>query len=573
MKIKKLIIGLSVLGSLSLGVAGVVSATLSKKEPVKAEAATNSVTLAGSFNSWSTTANPLTLNGDYWTIEKTLAVNDTFKIVVNGSDWIGDGDGVTWCSGMGSEGKGNNFKVLTAGTYIIKAAKTIGDYGDKSHGIVFENVVKYTVTKYKVLDGGSPISIESEQVNAGTNYGVPANRYEAGYSFEGWYTTSACTTKYTAKAINANTGIYAKYTSGTWSGTLHVDLNNSGWANDAANYAILFMDKTTYPSEVVGWSSYVTGAVAGHRLVEVPYSLQFEPKLMTVVRYDTSKTQSDWNTDKWNSVWSQTKDVDFSQTIRIGNTTDSGDNNKHYAYGGFPKLIGGVGGAWNDIAYLESVKENGSNNAEFYKLDVTLAANTAFKVLVGPYNDGDYYATYTPHSSISSRFSGGGSNNIVCSTAGTYAFYFDSYAHTLYITREEIAEADEWAQYFNAHVGCDPTGQSTPSGWSSCATEYAKLSDDAKDYVYGETANPSGTYTQVALVTYDYAVAHHASLTKFVTNHSGTPRNVAPVTSPAALVGNVVNNNNVIAIVVIISVVAVPSIGAYFFVFKKRKQD
>lgn len=107
----------------------------------EAKADTTSVTLAGSFNGWSTTAEPLTLDGDYWTIEKSLTADDTFKIVVNGSDWVGDGDGVTWCSGMGSEGKGQNFKVLTAGTYLIKAAKTIGDYGDKSYGIVFENVV------------------------------------------------------------------------------------------------------------------------------------------------------------------------------------------------------------------------------------------------------------------------------------------------------------------------------------------------------------------------------------------------------------------------------------------------
>ena len=123
--------------AMALGVGVAVGAH--QEKAAKVEAATNSVTLAGSFNSWSATAEPLTLDGDYWTIEKTLAQDDEFKVVVNGSDWVGDGAGVHWCSGMGSvSGSGSNFKVLTAGTYIIKAAKTIGDYDDKSYGVYFE---------------------------------------------------------------------------------------------------------------------------------------------------------------------------------------------------------------------------------------------------------------------------------------------------------------------------------------------------------------------------------------------------------------------------------------------------
>lgn len=558
------------LSTLSLGVAAVVGTSVSKKDPIKTEAATSSVTLAGSFNSWSTTADPLTLSGDYWTIEKTLAADDTFKVVVNGSDWVGDGDGVTWCSGMGSEGKGYNFKVLTAGTYRIKAAKTIGDYDDKSYGIVFENVIKYTVTKYKVLDGGSPISIESEQVDAGTNYGVPANRYEAGYSFEGWYTTSACTTNYTARAINANTGIYAKYTSGTWSGTVHVDLRDSGWANAAANYAVLFMDKVTYPDELDAWSTYVTGTASGHRLVDVSYDIPFEPKLMAVVRYNPGKTQSSWNSDKWSDCWGQTPDISFNVFVRIGNTVQ---DSKNLAYLGAPKVIGGTGGAWENITYLDSVKTNGSHNAEYYSTQVNLAAGAAFKIQVGPYNDGDYYATYTAHKSIASRFSGGGSSNIVVSTAGTYAFYFDSFAGSLYITQVKYAEADEWAQYFLDNVGCDPTGVNLPTGWSDCSIEYSSLSGDAKDVICGCTAKSDGAYYEKAMVVYDYAVSHHSSLARFVVDSSDTPRSVAPVYTPASIIGNIANSNNVIAIVVIISVVSVTSIGAYFFVFKKRKQD
>jgi len=146
--------------AMALGVGVAVGAHQGKAAEVKA--ATNSVTLAGSFNSWSTTANPLTLSGDYWTIEHEFAANDTFKIVVNGNAWVGDGDGVHWCEGMGSEGKGQNFKVLTAGSYVIKAASTIGDYDDKSYGVFFEKGAEPEPeehTYYYSLNGGEPIAM------------------------------------------------------------------------------------------------------------------------------------------------------------------------------------------------------------------------------------------------------------------------------------------------------------------------------------------------------------------------------------------------------------------------------
>ena len=139
MKLKNLFITLGL--SLALGIG--VGASLSAKKEVKVtKAETNSVTLAGSFNDWNTTAEPLTLNGDYWTIDKTLAVDDEFKIVVNGSDWVGRGTGVTDPEGCFSGTDGSNFKCVIAGDYTIKAVKTIGDYGDKKYGIVIEQYVE-----------------------------------------------------------------------------------------------------------------------------------------------------------------------------------------------------------------------------------------------------------------------------------------------------------------------------------------------------------------------------------------------------------------------------------------------
>lgn len=431
------------------------------------------------------------------------------------------------------------------------------------------DTVTYTVTQYKVLDGGSPISIGSETVAQGATYPVPTNRYEAGYTFNGWYTTSACTTKYTAKAINANTSVYAKYTSGTWSGTINIDLRDSGWSEASANYAVLFMDKTTYPEEVDAWSTYKTGTTTGQKLVQVPYNIPFEPKQMLIARYNSSYSQSSWNTQKWptdGNLWGQTNDIDgVSSVVRIGNN----EGNKN-AYLGYPKVIGGTGGAWADILYLEDIKMNGSNNVEYYSTTVTLAANTSFKIQVAPYADGDYYGTYSTHDSLKNNFSGGGSSNILAKVAGTYAFYFDSFAGSLYITKVEIAEADEWAQYFLANVGCDSTGRNLPSGWSTCATEYAKLSGPAKDIVYGATASEGGTYVEQAVARYDVAVRNHPSLTKFIVNSGDTPRSAAIANVPSIFRSS--ETSNTILIVVIFSAIAVTAIGGYFFLRHRKEK-
>ena len=73
--------------------------------------------------------------------------------------------------------------------------------------------LKYTVTKHAVVDGvlqGSNIGVD--YVVNGDTYNIPANATRNGCVFGGWYTTSALSTKYSATAINANTDIYARFT-------------------------------------------------------------------------------------------------------------------------------------------------------------------------------------------------------------------------------------------------------------------------------------------------------------------------------------------------------------------------
>ena len=596
MKLKKLIGGLLLSSVLAAGVVASISSQIGGVQEAEATVwKQNPIIYFVASNNWS---------GDNASFKMNYYDNSTYKGQVSASDTgkkkdnrkiysftVSDG---TWVSAvqflrMNSTGStqwnysgtfdiSDNYDTKANDgvntLYMTSTFATYDNWTTSNSGVSWEkyseDTVTYTVTKYKVINGGSAVSIGSETVAAGTTYAVPANRYEAGYAFDGWYTTAACTTKYTAKAINANTGIYAKYTTASsLSGTVYVDLRDSGWADAAANYAVKFYQRGFYPSDVLAWSTYVMGTKTGERLVEIPYSgVTIAPTHIEIMRYNSTNSKASWDANKDANLWSYTGALSITSVpslVRIGKDGSSQDT----GYFGFPKVIGGTGGAWADILYLDDVKLNGSKNAEYYSTSVTLAAGTQFKIQVGPYASGDYYGTYTTHDSIKSNFSGGGSSNINVVTAGTYAFYFDSYVGSLYITKVEIAEADEWAQYFLSHVGCDASGRDLPTGWTACATEYAKLSGPAKNIVYGATAKESGTYVEQAVARYDVAVRNHSSLTKFIVNSSDTPRSAAINVNPIAQA--VANSGSMIAIIAISSV-SIAAIGGYFL-FKKKKND
>lgn len=430
--------------------------------------------------------------------------------------------------------------------------------------------VSYDVKKYEVLDGvvGSQIG-ETESVAGGTTYAVPDSIYKSGYTFGGWYTNTACTTAYTASAVNANLNLYAKYTTGgSSSGSITIDLRDSGWAGASANYAVYLMDKDTYPSDVGEWSTYVTGTAANECFVTVPYSVGLTPTDLLVYRYNPSYTQVQWEANPFvsdSNKWGQTKDVSFHEHVVIG-AFDSTEN-KNNIYTGYARVLGGTG--WTQIALLDTIKSNGSHHVEYYSSSVTLTANEEFKIVFGN-NEWFGYDIVSTHSSIEDNFTEGESDkNIKTVVAGSYAFYFDSHENTLYITTVDLAAADEWAEYFLDNVGCDATGVNLPTGWNACATEYAKLSGGAKNIVYGATAKEDGNYVEQAVARYDAALRSHPSLSHFIVNSSSVARSVyvSPISS---LVIN--NNSQTIVIVVIASVLAVAGVGGYFF-FRRKKQQ
>lgn len=561
MKIKKLVCGLFLSTALAAGVGVFVASDKENFKSTEAASVGTVIYLDPQASGWFSNNAKIAFwdhassKFDEFTFDSTTGY---YKAILSGAMTFFNmfrGSALNW------DNKWNQGNDDTIGNYNLILAT-----GYSGSTMTYTKSNLWTVTRRECINGTAGTTLGTSYVKNNASYSMPGVSYKSGYKFEGWYTSTSGGTKITSKTITANTTLYARYTTASsLSGTIYIDLRDSGWADAAANYAVKFYEKGTYSSDALAWSTYVMGTATGERLVEIPYSgVTISPTHVEVMRYNSTNSKASWDANKDANLWSYTGALSIStipQLIRIGKDGSSQDT----GYFGFPKVIGG-NGSWADITYLTNVKLNGSNNAEYYSTSVTLTAGTNFKIQVGPYNDGDYYGNYTTHDSIKSNFSGGGSSNIHTNVAGTYAFYFDSYAGSLYITKVEIAEADEWAQYFLGHVGCDASGVNLPTGWDSCATEYAKLSNAAKDLVYGATAKESGTFVEQAVARYDVAVKNHSSLTRFIVNSSSTPRSAAINVNP--LSEAIENSGGMIAIIAITSV-SIAAISGYFL-FKKK---
>lgn len=354
----------------------------------------------------------------------------------------------------------------------------------------------------------------------------------------------------------------------TYTGSFYVKCQDFWMAQDASIAIYLFNSNSSM------WCSNLLNP-NGSTYYKYEYSLSFQPTAVICSRIYKNSTPGDWCFDVDNGgVFSRTNDIDLNDTIWLGSHYQGSKYTTSGSYSLETYVKGGASENWSQATVntqLTNTQTDGSKIEVFGT--ITVPADTYFKVVKTGVNPQEWYGNYTCDGAISSYLTGGGSSNIRNKALAKFDFYFNFDGNTTYIQSASLKAADTWCQSFNTNVGCDPTGQSLPTGWSSLSSSYSSLSGDAKDTIYASAANASGSNIERAMHTYDYAVSHHSSLTKFVTNSSGVVRNAAPIAIPTALASGVVDNSSVIAIVVIISVVAVPSIGAYFFVFKKRKQD
>lgn len=355
------------------------------------------------------------------------------------------------------------------------------------------------------------------------------------------------------------------------SGSIYLQLNTNEWKMSGQKI-VLYM----WNSSSNAWGGFVSPN-GSSRFVEYSYNLSFTPTGCKVFRLNPDvQTAGSWIEDNYHSnsaVWGYTEDLSFNHVLWLGEY-NGGDYNKRTNAGSYSLnavVKGGASDSWSQAtvdASLTNAKINDSDNIEVYG-EVNLPVNTYFKVVKEGNN---WCGIYSSAESISNYLTGGGESNIRNKLAGKYMIYFDYDATSSYIESPIISSADTWSTSFLSGVGCDANGSSLPTGWSTVAGAYSNLADDVKDFIYGINADENGiSNTQKAVARYDYAVAHHSSLTRFIVNRSGTERPVARIVSAPQTISSI-TSTSATAVVVAVTVISLTTIGGYIYL-RKRKEN
>lgn len=359
------------------------------------------------------------------------------------------------------------------------------------------------------------------------------------------------------------------------SSRLLVKFGSKGSWSDANAKLAVYLWKGSGSSKVETWTNLASLSDSSNLYV-LDYTFDGTPENMIISRQNSSATSASWSTS-----WNQSADLTFNEAtyINLNGWDITGTSGWKLSADVRSSVISSFGTKTTlSASSLELVSRD--HGSDIGTIDpqvsgyVTLAENEEFKMLAG---DGTWSAYYGTPSALAGYFSGGSKTgvdpsdpNIVCNLAGTYEFFFNTETKRVWITRQDVVDADGWATYFNSNVGCDPDGVSLPSGWSNCATAYGNLSDDAKDYIYGSTADEGGDNLARALATYDYAVAHHSTLTKFIKNSSNVVRTSINLDRFEANIffGN--DDNGLMISIVVISIVSVSALAGLLFIRKRK---
>ena len=350
----------------------------------------------------------------------------------------------------------------------------------------------------------------------------------------------------------------------TYSGTVHVTFSGTtNWSSDSAKIALYLWNDNGGGQGVKKDTFIGLQNMGSSKEFDFTYSgLSWEPANMIVTRQNKSASVANWD-NKWN----QTGDLNFSKYVWLSDAWDP------TATLGAQIRSSAASPAYSTKQYLTTKGVNGDSHTEFSGL-VTLAANEEFKILND--NTGHWSAYYGCPTSIDSCFSGGNKNgrndsdgNIKCLSAGTYDFFFDIETEKVWLTRQDIVAADGFATYFLANVGCDTTGATAPSGWATCASTYAALSNDAKDYLYNAEGDSDPLADNIArcVYWYDYAVRAHPNLTKFMVNSSGVARASYEI-NPLSPIND---GTNIAIIIVVASTLSLVALGGFFFIKRKKE--
>ncbi len=146
-------------------------------------------------------------------------------------------------------------------------------------------------------------------------------------------------------------------------------------------------------------------------------------------------------------------------------------------------------------------------------------------------------------------------------------------------------EVFQWSQDFLSSITCDATGQTDPvhsTSWVDMAEAFADLGNEDKALLINAEyeAFGSGASTVVTARGSTYQIVAEAiRLYDYIVNKYGTDRypafigeRVIPVSSFSFQIAPMLEKQNITELIVVISVIAIPAVGAFLFI-KKRKEN
>ena len=331
-------------------------------------------------------------------------------------------------------------------------------------------------------------------------------------------------------------------------GQTYIDCTSlSDWGKNA-KLAVYFWDNNSH----IGWSGFATAS--GHdNIYLAQYSLDFVPTGMKAARLNP-----EYDTPDWSHKYNQGNNVSFYEAGVIGIVGwDPGEDYENsWAY-----AMATVDFSVSDKVTLDFLKRNASNHSENYNQRFPLAVGQVFNVGFG----GSSYGNFKINASLASCFDTTSvSGKLTVLTTGIYALYFDTDAHSLYITTTALAEADEWAEPFLGD-GCTYT----KNNWDSEQNKYNDLSDEAKQVLkdtphYGPNEQIEG-WVNKAMQRYDFLVQFFGYGDYISRSGKWTPNNA----NEAMKIFSSDNAATTLTVIVTASL-CVAAIGALFIVKKKR---
>ncbi len=319
-----------------------------------------------------------------------------------------------------------------------------------------------------------------------------------------------------------------------FSGTITIDTTAGSWGSNEGgqNFSVYFYNDSTGEK---GWGSYVYGG-QNVTVVQVSYTVNFNPEGMIAVRYSNWYSQEKWETSPWAEgdlswgKWNQTVNLSYQDNanIVIGGWNDTVSKNN--AYVGYPTLrYKGSDTEWKYIdKNFSDFKINDSTHPEYYGT-YKLKKYSEFYVLSS--GDKEYgEASFSLGTFESSLFIAKGNWEQVPGTSEyeqpiqyigedeVYAsIYYDRGSKSFYINDPVAADADEWAQDFNKN-GCTTTSTGTKAIWGNMADRYDALANQYGESFtnlfvnaahYEHDDNTVKGYINLAVQRYDYVLERY----------------------------------------------------------------